>query len=508
MNLRLDTITLLAATLYLSACATTAPARLTSALPQLSDSYFQSAHARIASLPAPSRSARNVILFVGDGMGVATVTAARIYAGQRQGLDGESYSLTLDTFPHTALSRTYGADAQISDSAPTATALMSGVKADAAVIGVTAGATPGECASAAGNISRSIFEIAEAGGLSTGIVSTARITHATPAAAYAHTAYREWENDVSAARSGGSACADIARQLIEWPEGDGFEVALGGGRANFLPNTAADPENNSARGARGDGRNLITEWTAARSGRVFVWNAEQLAAAPADAQVMGLFSPSHMAYESARARDAGGEPSLAEMTAAAITRLSRGSEGYVLLVEGGRIDHAHHEGRAGEALSETVALDDAIRTALNMTSRDDTLIIATADHSHTLTISGYARRGAPILGLSTDEEGRPVLGEDGRPYTTLGYANGPGAVFPPAPEGQAPPAVQRPDLTGVDTQAFSFHQPALTPLDSETHGGEDVTIYGWGPGADAVAGTLEENTVFHIMARALGLSWR
>ena len=497
----------LLAVIALSACATAPLQRPIPVPPQAGDAYFQAAAQRVNATPAPRR-ARNVILFIGDGMGVATVTAARIHAGQRQGLDGESYALTMDRFPHVALSRTYGNDAQISDSAPTATALMSGVKTNAGIIGLTGGAAPGSCAGSGAFISRSLIEIAEAAGLATGIVSTARLTHATPAAAYAHVAGRDWENDSIAARTGGGACIDIARQLIEWPEGDGLEIALGGGRANFLPSTQADPETPNARGARADGRDLTSEWRARAPGNVFVWNAGQLAAADADARVLGLFSPSHMAYESARAGDAGGEPSLAEMTAAAIRRLSRDGGGYVLLVEGGRIDHAHHEGRAGEALSETIAFDDAIAAALELTSRDDTLIIATADHSHTLTISGYARRGNPILGLSTDEHGAPVLALDRRPYTTLGYANGPGAVFAPALPGQAPPQTSRPDLSGVDTQAMEFRQPSLTPLESETHGGEDVAIYAWGPGDDAVAGTLEQNAVFHVMARALGFVWR
>lgn len=495
------------ASAMLAACATSSgPTHIAAAPPQANDAYFQAAAQRVAALPAPAR-ARNVILFIGDGMGVATVTAARIYAGQRQGIDGESYNLTMDTFPHTALSRTYGHDAQISDSAPTATALVSGVKTGNGVIGVTAEATPGVCDGPGRHVSQSLFEIAEQAGLATGIVSTARITHATPAAAYAHTPNRDWENDALAAQQGGGACVDIARQLIEWPFGDGPEIALGGGRANFLPSTASDPEYPAQRGARADGRDLIAAWTGRRANRAFIWNTSQLAAAPADAQILGLFSPSHMAYESERARDPGGEPSLAEMTAAAIARLTRSSAGFVLLVEGGRIDHAHHEGRAGEALSETVAFDDAIRTALQMTSREDTLILVTADHSHTLTISGYSRRGAPILGLSVDEHGAPVLGLDGRPYTTLGYANGPGGVFPPTAQGQAPVATSRPDLTGADTANLGFHQPSLTPLRSETHGGEDVAIYGWGPGDSMVAGTLEENTVFHIMARAMGFHW-
>jgi alkaline phosphatase len=134
-----------------------------------------------------------------------------------------------------------------------------------------------------------------------------------------------------------------------------------------------------------------------------------------------------------------------------------------------------------------------------MTDRADTLVIVTADHSHTLTMSGYAARGNPILGLSGDASG-PALAADGLPYTTLGYMNGPGA----APAGVG----ARPDLRGVDTQAPEFRQQALVPLDSETHGGEDVAIYAWGPGDSAIAGTMEQNAVFHAMARALGFAWR
>jgi alkaline phosphatase len=491
----------------LAACATRAPTtRVAPAPPQAGDPYFQAAAARVNTTPA-TRPARNVIIFIGDGMGVTTVTAARIYAGQRQGLDGESYNLTLDTFPHVALSRTYGADAQISDSAPTATALVSGVKTNEGVIGLTSAAQRRVCAGTNANISRSIFEIAEAAGMATGVVSTARITHATPAAVYAHVAYRNWENDVELGAAAASGCVDIARQLVEWPEGDGLEVALGGGRRNFNPVTQTDQEDPSVRGARADGRDLAAEW-AARPGHSYVWNTAQLAAAPDDAKILGLFSADHMAYETARAADVGGEPSLSAMTAAAINRLARSGAGFVLLVEGGRIDHAHHEGRAAEALSETVAYDDAIRTALDMTSRDDTLILATADHSHTLTMSGYAARGNPILGLSANERGVPAHGRDGKPYTTLGYANGPGAVFPQPQAGQPPQAITRPDLTGVDTQSFTFQQPSLTPLEWETHGGEDVALYAWGPGDDAVAGTIEENAAFHVMARALGFVWR
>ena len=513
--------------LALSACATTPHnAHIAPAPPQIDDPYFQAGAARVAQAASLPGSARNVILFVGDGMSVTTVTAARIYAGQSQGVDGESYNLALDTFPHLALSRTYGNDAQVSDSAPTATAMTSGVKTNASVIGLDGGVTPGQCEDQDQYMVRSLFEIAEDAGLATGVVSTARITHATPAATYAHVANRDWENDVELARQHGEGCTDIASQLIAWPYGDGFEIVLGGGRANFLPNTMADPGNPSRMGARADGRNLADEW-AAKPEHVTVFTAGELSAAPASAHILGLFSPSHMTYDSARPEGPDGEPSLAEMTAAAIRRLSQNESGYVLMVEGGRIDHAHHEGRAGEALSETVALDNAIRTALEMTSREDTLILATADHSHTMTMAGYASRGNPILGLSAVDD-HILLGADGKPYTTLGYANGPGAVMPSASDPSAiraymrseaaeagepadfdvPAPEPREDLTDIDTTALSFHQQSTVPMQSETHGGEDVPLYAWGAGDDAVGGTMEENAIFHIMARALGFEWQ
>jgi alkaline phosphatase len=494
-----------AACLILGACATGAPARQLAPPPQSQDAYFVAGAARATVAPSRER-ARNVIVFIGDGMGVSTVTAARIYAGQRAGRDGESNQLTMDTFPHTAFSRTYSDDLQISESASTATAITTGVKTRSGGLGLTARAQRNACGDVAANTARSIFEIAEEAGLATGVVSTARLTHATPAAVYAHTPNRDWENDAAVARDNGAPCADIARQLVEWPAGDGLEIALGGGRANFLPNTVTDPETPTVKGQRADGRNLAAEW-AARPGHAYVWNAEQLGAISADSttRVLGLFSPSHMAYEQDRARDSGGEPSLAQLTAAAIRRVSLDTDGYVLMVESGRIDHAHHEGRAGEALSEAVAFDEAIRTALEMTDRKDTLIVVTADHSHTLTISGYARRGTPILGLSTNSDGEGLaLGTDSRPYTTLGYANGPGAVASGAQAG----VHQRPDLSAVDTTAQDFRQQSLVPLRSETHGGEDVPLYAWGPGDENFAGTLEQNVIFHLMARALGFTNR
>ena len=190
------------------------------------------------------------------------------------------------------------------------------------------------------------------------------------------------------------------------------------------------------------------------------------------------------------------------MTKAAITRLSRNPNGYVLMVEGGRVDHGLHAGDAQRALGDAKALDEAVAAARAMTSDQDTLIIVTADHSHTLTMAGYPQRGNPILGL-VREGGKLTLARDGKPYTTLSFANGPGSVCAAQADGKW--LCDRADLTNVDTTALGFRQQSLVPLGSATHGGEDVAIFAGGPGANLFSGAVEQNEIFHVMAQSLGL---
>ncbi len=225
------------------------------------------------------------------------------------------------------------------------------------------------------------------------------------------------------------------------------------------------------------------------------------------AKILGLFERSHMKYEAERAKDTKGEPSLAEMTRKSIESLQQDAEGFVLMVEGGRVDHAHHEGTAGRALEDALALNDAVKVALEMTKREDTLIVVTADHSHTMTINGYPVRGNPILGLAVDVDGETMVAADGKPYTTLSYANGPGGLFPALAEGQttAQPAGVRPDLTGVDTKGLDYVQQSALPMGSETHAGDDVGIFAIGPMAHLFGGVVEQNYIYHVMSEASGL---
>lgn len=470
---------------------------------QANDSYYRAAAARVRERAGerPHGRAKNVILFIGDGMGISTITAARIHAGQLKGADGESHRLAMETLPYVALSKTYSHDAQVSDSASTATAIVSGVKVRSRTLGVTKEASYSNCASIEGNGTDTLFELAEAAGLATGVISTARLTHATPASAYAETPNRDWEDDTNMPdATEDDDCPDIARQFINWHAGDHFEIALGGGRRQFMTETQADPEQIDRMGGRADGRDLRAAWEAKSPAHVSISTKAEFDSIDftGDARVLGLFEASHMQYEVDRAGDAGGEPNLEEMTRAAITRLSQNEEGYVLMVEAGRIDHGHHGTNAARALGDTVALDAAVGAALEATNADDTLIIVTADHSHTFVIQGYPARNNPILGKVALLDGRPAPAGDGRPYTTLSYANG-SSAYETFADGQ------RVDLSDVDTTDKDFKQQALLPSPSETHAGEDVPVFARGPGAELVSGVMEQNEIFHIMGKASGL---
>lgn len=440
-------------------------------------------------------TAKNVILFIGDGMGVSTVTAARIYDGQLRGEPGEENLLSFERFPQVALVKTYNTNQQVPDSAGTASAMNTGVKTRAGMIGIGPAAHRSDCSEAQANILPTAAELLEAQGKAIGIVSTARLTHATPAAVYGHLPERDWEADSDmpeAARAAG--CRDFASQLVDFP----FKVALGGGRAQFF-------------GADSGGKRLeasadLPDSWADASGGHYVSTASAMMSAPHDGgPLFGLFSKSHMTYMLDRGADAS-EPTLSQMTAAAIDRLDDDPDGYFLMVEGGRIDHGHHEGKAAYALSEAVEFARAVQVALDNVDLSNTLILVTADHSHVFTIAGYPTRGSPILGLTMGNDdrgeptGQPIMATDGFPYTTLGYQNGPGAK--PGEARATPstdPRVPQQALVPTSDIFGGTHNLA------ETHGGEDVALYATGPGSERAHGVIEQNSIFDIIMRAFGL---
>ncbi|XP_060579729.1 alkaline phosphatase-like [Ruditapes philippinarum] len=440
--------------------------------------------------------AKNIILFIGDGMGISTVTAARILGGQKLGKPGEEHILNFEQFEDVALSKTYILDRTTADSAASATALLCGAKTNYLIVGMDGQAVYSNCSESIRKSKQleSVLDWAQAAGKRTGIVTTARITHATPAAAYAKTPNRDWEGD-SVMTNDDTPCKDIARQLVE--DNTNINVLLGGGRQFFIPNTMIDPESNKTdQNQRQDGRNLITEWMKEKAQRnvshSYVWNRDQFSTIDASNTdyLLGLFDPSHMDYDIDRtSHGPSGEPSLAEMVTKAINILNKGNEGFFLLVEGAKIDHGHHSNRPELALNDVLAMDNAIKSAIGETDFNDTLILVTADHSHVLDIAGYPSRGSNILGLAETFAG-PILAEDKKPYTILQYSNGPGY------------SMYRKDLTGVDMSVGAKRFPSGIPLSSETHGAEDVSVYAKGPMSHLVQGVQEQTYFAYVMAYA------
>ncbi|KAG9329439.1 hypothetical protein JZ751_004769 [Albula glossodonta] len=303
------------------------------------------------------------------------------------------------------------------------------------------------------------------------------------AASYAHSVSRSWYSDAdlpSSARRQG--CRDIATQLISNTD---IDVILGGGRMYMTPKGTPDPEyptSSSRRGDRKDKKNLIHLWLKNRKNAEYVWHKEQFDAVNVKTtdHLMGLFEPKDMRFEIFR--NSTRDPSIIEMTEKAIRILSKNPNGFFLFVEdNGRIDHGHHDGIAKLALTETVMFDSAVYRASQLTRESDTLTIITADHSHVFTFGGNTPRG------------NPIFADDKMPFTSILYANGPGYMHVNGTRG---------NVSAVDYLDEEYMQQAAVPLDSETHGGEDVAIYAKGPMAHLFHGVQEQSYIAHVMAYA------
>jgi alkaline phosphatase len=441
--------------------------------------------------------AKNVIFFLGDGMGPVTVTASRIYKY------GEAGQLTMDKLPRTARIKTFSKDAQTADSAPSMAAYMTGVKMNNEVVSMSAetvATAPGKdvttgvsnsinnCATSNGKSVPTLLELAIANKKSTGVVSTARITHATPAVTYAHICNRNAEYEIS-------------RQAV--PGGTGYNAALGNG-IDFLMGGISQywvPFNATGSAAekkgRPDGRNLVNEMKA--KGYTFVSDKTTFDAASttAGSKIFGLFdqafSQGHMSYELDRIP--ANEPSLAEMTTKAIDVLSKNSSGYFLMVEGGRIDHALHGTNAKRALVDTIAFDDAIKAALGKVDLANTLIVVTADHDHTMAFNGYPKKGNPILDIVRSySDGLPSKDADGKTFTTLVFGQSP----------NRPTA--RADVDSATALGNDYLQEGTLKVanGNESHGGGDVNLFATGAGSSNFKGTIDNTKVFTLVKNAFG----
>lgn len=304
---------------------------------------------RATSTPEPTvtidlvSSPKNIILLIGDGMGFAHIDASRIW---KHGPDGK---LALDDLPSWGVVTTYSTDDAVTDSAAAATAIATGRKTNNEFVSLSPDG---------GSAFETILEQAETLGKATGIVVTSTVTHATPAAFYAHVADCNQQNL-------------IAVQALE----SGIDLMFGGGVRHFIPTEVSLAMSaGECLGRRTDGRDLISE--AESNGYSVTTDGDFLA--NVSLPVLGLFACNGMNFDLERQPD---EPSLSEMTRRAIDLLSESGEGFFLMVEGSRIDQASHSNDPSQTIGETLAFDEAVRVVLEFAMSDgETLVIATADH--------------------------------------------------------------------------------------------------------------------------------
>lgn len=278
-----------------------------------------------------------------------------------------------------------------------------------------------------------------------------------------------------------AGCKDIARQLIEGEVGQRLNVIMGGGRQMLISDvegTPADPLDTWACRSQ-DGRNLLLEWQERKRmlgqrGKV-VQNRIELSEIVSTENVdfvLGIFANGHLKYDHER-DDA--TPSLEEMTIKAIEVLStddKNGAGFVLMVEGGLIDQAHHRGTAKRAINEVLAFEKAVAATIDSLDAagllQDTLIVVTADHSHTLTINGYPERGVSIFGLAG------VSRTEQTPYTILTYGTTHQGFQAQQEDGR------RRNPAQDNMEDWLYTQQGAINTDENTHGGSDVTVHALG----------------------------
>ena len=217
----------------------------------------------------------------------------------------------------------------------------------------------------------------------------------------------------------------------------------------------------------------------------------------------GLFTNTYVTWDDL-VNETNDKPHLEDMATQAVKFLQKksDSEGYFLMVEGGKIDQAHHNGKAIRALSETLAFDKAVEEVLKLVNLTDTLVIVTADHSHTMSIGGYTGREVDITGVVIEADGKVDMGEDDKTFTVLSYGNGPGFLqFNATGEGNFTFIDRHPMAVNASAD-IAYKQASAAPLSSETHGGDDVGIWAAGPMAHLIHGVHEQSYIAHVMSYA------
>jgi alkaline phosphatase len=460
------------------------------------------------------RKAKNVILFIGDGMSPAHRAAARILAkgiaeGKARG------KLAIDDMPQMALVATAGSDSIITDSANSASAYATGHKSAVNAMGVYADRTASPLDDPKVETITSLVKRRH--GMAVGIVTNTEIEDATPAAMAVHVRRRS-EYD----------------RIVEQFFAAKPDVLMGGGRANFLPKSADGSK-------RRDDSDFVAQFRDAGYA-VALTGPEMTKAAESSSKLLGLFTLGNMDGVLDRKFLQGGtvrkypeQPDLTEQLSAALNVLSKNDAGFFLMVESGLIDKYTHLLDMERAVYDTIMLDNAVKLARDWASKrgDDTLILVVADHNHPVGLVGtidddmtstpnvpmrervrvYERAGFPNYGVP-DAEGYPARVDVSRRLAIFS-ASLPDhyETFRPKLDGPNDPTVagKEPNTyvaneryKNVPGAVFRFgNLPAM--INADVHSGEDVILTAVGPGSERVHGSMDNTEVFRVMAEALGL---
>ncbi|MDR1518553.1 MAG: alkaline phosphatase [Planctomycetota bacterium] len=457
----------------------------------------------VVAMDKSAARARNVILFIGDGLSLPVRDMARILSkGMRQGKYNDL--LEMEKLTNTALVTTSGYDSLVTDSANAASAYATGHKSVVNAMGVYESSDKDPLTHP--KVENIVEIVKRTRGMAAGLVTTSNITDATPAAMIAHTRRRAEQNF-------------IAQSMLD-PERSP-DVILGGGSRHFLPKSVPGSK-------RVDERNLVEEFKA--KGYAFAGDRAEMKKAGGD-KILGLFQLDNLNVYLDRemlkdAKTLGGfedQPNLMEMTEKAIDILSRNRNGFFLMVEGACIDKQLHTMDWQRAVYDTIEFDKAIGIGRKFAAgRDDTLIIVVADHSH----------GASITGTYHEKDGKTGR-EAVRTYAASvfpTFVDEDGDGFPDNPDAEVTLAVQfanHPDYKAdyrlksvpespavmdgkraiANPNSKGEAYPGNIPYNesSEVHSADSVVLNAGGPGEDFFRGVLDNTDVFHGMVRALGI---
>lgn len=424
--------------------------------------------------------AKNIILMIGDGMGPSQVQIAWLFATRHLGKD--LVMIDIMNKGQTAYMVNDTADSTVTESAAAAVQMATGVKVLARSIGIGPD----------GKILKTILETAREKGKATGLVTTSGITDATPAAFVAHVERRSEEER-------------IAEQLVS----SNVNILFGGRKGFFLPE--------AEKGRRKDPRNLIRE--AEQNGYEFVSTAEEMKQAQGE-KILGLFNQGNMLFEIDRKGSQ--EPSLTEMTSKALNVLSRNKNGFFLMVEAGRIDHAAHMNDIGALLWDTLAFDEAIRVAYEFQkAHSDTLLIITADHeTGGLVVLPFSSTGREYEGINLEaiskikgssERRNKEMGEDPslekireimKKYYDIDLSEEQVKVIQENPLKQLDPRHFYYGRNG--TIAFVLRLYHRIGWATDSHSATPLFLWGVGPGSEKLRGWKHNTEVFKIMKEAYG----